>query len=233
MTDLQTIHRAVEDLAFLRRVVTQTSGNGSTEQERRHALSAGFVVHAIGFSLMLALLVVEFATRHAITTDLMSTAMSPEVQLQGVLVLAFALAVLSACLYFIVWRASRHSQQDLQRFLARNFGYLRGLSFLSSLFVKLVALSLVIFAQRPEWTAPLLCLFIGDELIQGRYFYLRVRLSLVCGVLCILAAFAMFLAQLKLLVFPLGIFLLMNGLSLLALNQDRKVLSRGIPEVAS
>jgi hypothetical protein len=61
-------------------------------------------------------------------------------------------------------------------------------------------------ARHPEWVAALLTLFIGDYLIQGRFFVLPLRAGLAVGV----ATFGLALLQMSVgsgsLVWPLLIF---------------------------
>jgi hypothetical protein len=96
--------------------------------------------------------------------------------------------LLLAILYLSVFAAARKSGKDFNTYAAKNFSYLKNMSFVSDLLVKYVVITLLILAGQPEWVSPICTLFVGDYLVQGRFFTLPLRLSLTSGILCILGA---------------------------------------------
>jgi hypothetical protein len=49
-------------------------------------------------------------------------------------------------------------------------------------------LALVVLSGHGEWVPALLLLFLGDYLLQGRYFTLPLKLALLAGPICFVAA---------------------------------------------
>jgi hypothetical protein len=135
------------------------------------------------------------------------------------------LAVFVMCLYFIVWRSSRASEQEFSGYVAKNFRYLRSLSLVADLLVKFIVFSLVMLAPRPEWIAPLLVVFIADYLIQGRFFHFPVKVSLAMGLGCLLIAAFMYFYPMILLLWPLLLFVVIGGLSGFMLIRARREVS--------
>ena len=133
-----------------------------------------------------------------------------------------------ATLYVLVFRASRRAQEDFPRFVSRNFAYLKNLSLLSDLLVKVAALAVVIHLGQPRWLAPLLVLFVGDFLLQGRFFALPLRPSLGVGLLCVGGAGALavwgdeVLSASTMLNVPLAVFVAVSAMSLWHLVRRRR-----------
>ena len=131
---------------------------------------------------------------------------SPELRLVGIGIIASILAGLVILLYFVIWRAARHSGEEFNSYVVRNFRYARLLSYLSDLMMKFGAVALVMLAGHPEWIAPLLLAFTGDYLVQGRLFTLPTRMAVILGAICIGAGFFQFIAGLEQLLVPLIVF---------------------------
>jgi hypothetical protein len=140
----------------------------------------------------------------------------------GLAQVALVGVALLMCVYFLAWRAARHSGQSFDDYLVRNFQYLRNLSFVSDLLVKFVPLSFVVLAGRPEWVAPLLSLYIADYLFQGRFFTLSTRVSLVLGGASLIAAAVQYFGHSTQLVWPLLHFSVISTASLIHLLGARR-----------
>ena len=72
-----------------------------------------------------------------------------------------------------------------------------------------------------EWIAPMLALFTGDYLIQGRFFNLPLKLSLFLGIACVLVAAGMYLKGIIFVFWPLLLFVAVNLISLALLVRSR------------
>ncbi|MBN2493283.1 MAG: hypothetical protein JXR96_01725 [Deltaproteobacteria bacterium] len=215
MSDQYSLQRAVHDLAMIRKAIERAHSADQTSAALRSALRAKFIIQSISLLLALALALAELASGHVLSRGLMLLSPDWEEGMLGIAQVGVMLATCIMALYFIVWRSSRYGEQEFSRFIAANFQYLRSFSLLSDLLVKFIVFSLVVLAPRPEWVAPLLVVFTADYLFQGRYFNLPIRLSLALGVVCLAVAAVLYLTETVLLMWPLLVFALINGLSLL------------------
>jgi len=232
VTDETTLQQAVRDLAMIRRTIEQTNPSAAPPARLRLALDARLLIHGVAALVAAALLAFELATGDVMSKTLRLSVHDPSLSLFGVANIGVALAFLVMCAYFIVWRAARHADTPLDRYLAHNFTYLRRLSFIGDLVVKLAVVSLIILGGKPQWLGPVLALFLGDYLIQGRLFHFTVRPALALGLGCFLAAGALFAAGIDLLAWPLGLFLLVSALAIIDLLRTRIRLGAATPEEA-
>lgn len=207
------VQRAIEDLSTIRKAIEAAGG----EEQRPPALASfrpTLLLQGIALVAALVSLGAEILTHNSASDILQLSVIYPDLRVSMIATIGLVLATLVSTLYFIVYRASRASQRDFSRFVARNFAYLKNLSFLYDLLIKFGVIALVIHIGHPQWVAPLLFLFIGDYLFQGRFFTLPVRASLALGVLCLAAALAQTYLQSSLLSWPLGGFVGVCALSL-------------------
>lgn len=222
MPDTSSVQQAVSDLAMIRKAIERAQGSSQPEKARRSALEAKIWVQAISLFHALGLSVVELASGNLITESILQVTSTWELVLLGIGQVAFSLAVFVMCLYFIVWRSARHGQQELSKFIAQNFTYLRSLSLVADLLIKFIIFSLVLIAPRPEWLAPLLLVFTADYLFQGRFFTLPLSASLATGVICVGLAGLVFYSGTAELVWPLLVFAAINIASLVVLLRAHK-----------
>ena len=202
-----SIQEAVNDLATIRRAIERTGQRGSDSiPVNRFAIDANLIFQGLCLVVTLALIAFELVSNRSMSTIMMLSAQDRELGILGLAQVGIALPAFTMCIYFVVWRASRHSDQSFSDYLVRNFQYLRNLSFVSDLLVKFIPLSLLVLGSHPEWIPPVLTLYVGDYLIQGRFFNLPVKAALSCGVLCLVAAAIQYLAHSNELLWPLAIF---------------------------
>lgn len=119
------------------------------------------------------------------TKTLMISNQPEAIKLYGIGFMGALLIGLLIPLYFVIWRAAKHNNEDVISYTARNFKYLKNLSFFSDLLMKFFGIALIVLADKPEWIAPLLIAYIGDYLLQQRFFTLPFKASAVLG-LCVL-----------------------------------------------
>ncbi len=221
MNRKDAIQRAVNDLAVIRRAIEKAGDQDMGVPPNALAVDAGLVVQGLCLLIAAALIVFELISSGEMTSIMMISARDTEIGLLGLAQVAFVGVTLLMCLYFIVWRASRHSGQSFQDYLARNFQYLRNLSLVSDLLTKLIPLSLLVLAGHPEWVAPLLCLYVADYLVQGRFFSMSTRVSLLLGVAALAVAVSQYLLHSSNLLWPLILFACATAVSLLFLVRAR------------
>lgn len=178
------VQRAMRDVMEMKRAIARVEGL----LEERSASLAHVLLHLLvllicGVTAVLVLLRRELIAwwAYRVHSDLNA----------GFVLIATAAALLLAvaCLaYGIIWHAARREQESFDEYLARNFASLRGIAFVSDLLIKFSGLSVAILAGRPDWVSPLLILYMGDYLLQGRFFMLPVAASLGLGFACELFA---------------------------------------------
>ncbi|HUB09722.1 MAG TPA: hypothetical protein VMB50_22140 [Myxococcales bacterium] len=183
MTTEDLLQQAVNDLAMVRRAIDRAhSERGQTlERSSRLTSNANFMLQLTSLLLALGLLAFDAST-HLLTGPLLESARwSREGQLYLLVQTGASLPLLVGSAYLIVWMAARRSDEGWDAYVARHFKYLRNLSLIGDLFVKFVVLALLVEARHPEWIAALLTLYLGDYLVQGRFFVLPLRLGLAMG----------------------------------------------------
>ena len=137
------------------------------------------------------------------TQIMMMSTRDPELGFLGLGQVALTGVALVMCLYFLTWRGAHHAEQGFADYVARNFHYLRNLSFVSDLLVKFVPLSLLVLAGQPQLVAPLLALYIAGSLVQVRFFSIPTRMSLVFAAISFVVAASQYLAHSVQLLWPL------------------------------
>lgn len=215
------IQSAVNDLAVIRRAVEKAGRKDTGVPVNAIAVDAGLLFQGICLLIAAALIGFEVISSGSMTSIMLYSAHDTEIGLLGLAQVAFVVATLVMCLYFIVWRASMHSEQPFQDYLVRTFQYLRNLSLVSDLLTKFIPLSLLVLAGHPEWVSPLLCLYIADYLVQGRFFSMPVQVSLLLGTVALGVAVAQYLIHSANLLWPLVLFATLTIASLLFLVRAR------------
>lgn len=217
-TDID-VQQAINDLAVIRRAIERV---GRAEGRRRPPL-ASLLVQGGAFGLATTFAGFELISDHAQTNLLVISRNHEWLRVAGICDVAIFLLLMTVSVYLIVSSAARKREESLDAYLTKHFHYLKNFAFFADLFVKFVIFSLIILARKPEWVAPLLSLFTADYLFQGRLFTLPVRTALGIGTLCIAAAVLQFRATDPTLLYPLIVFSLVSGLSLLlSIRQYRK-----------
>lgn len=217
-----TLQQAVQDLALIRRAIEQ-SGKADSATGTWIVKKAQLLVQGLALACALLLVGYELFTQRGLSWDLELSRMDHEIAWMGLFQIAAALPFLLAALYFVAWRSALHSERTLSEFLEKNFTYLRNMGFVSDLFVKFVMLSLSLVSGHGEWVPALLFLFLGDYLLQGRFFTLPVLASLFLGPLCFVAAGVMYIQASTMLLWPLLAFCALTSLSLTAISMRRAV----------
>jgi hypothetical protein len=213
-TDSASIQQALEEVTMIRRLIESVPDSQQTRAIQKITLSANLATQSVALIGCLGLIAVELFAAPSLTQIILVTPQEKDLQLYSIGCMAYILCVLLAVLYFVIWRASRHSGHSLESYVAKNFSYLKNMGLFTDLLVKFCVITLIFLAQKPEWIAPLLLLFTGHYLIQGHFFTLPLRLSLSMGALCMISAFTQFSSQNPQLIWALSIFAAMTTLSL-------------------
>lgn len=218
------VQKALADVALIRRSLDQSEQDPLDSRLVGVTLEANLVLQSLAFTSALLLVMLEILSGNAITHTLMIGGQYDEFRRFGIGIMAFILVGLLVALYFVLWRAALHSGEAVSAYITRNFRYVKNLSLISDLLMKFITLALLLLANRPEWVAPVLLAFTGDYLLQGRFFTLRTRISVMAGLACVAGALAQFFSQSPSLLIPLGVFALVAGLSTarLAMRQQQQ-----------
>lgn len=229
MNHNDSIQSAVNDLATIRRAIEKAGGQDPAIPANRIALDAGLIFQGLCLLIAVALLVFELISDRDMTHIMLLSASDAELGFLGLAQVAMTGMALVMCLYFLAWRGARHAEQSFNDYVARNFQYLRNLSLVSDLLVKFIPLSLLVLAGHSEWVAPLLSLYIADYLVQGRFFSLPTRTSLVFGVASVIAAVVQYLTHSVQLLWPLVHFSVITAISLFFIVSAKREASRSVP----
>ena len=207
------VQKALADVALIRRALDQTGQDQMDSRLVGVTLEANLLLQAVAFVSALALCLLEIISGNAMTYTLMTGGQLDEFRRFGIGMMGFILVGLLITLYFVLWRAALHNGENIGAYITRNFRYVRNLSLISDLLMKFITLALLLLANKPEWVAPLLLAFTGDYLLQGRFFTLPTKASVVLGIVCLAAALVQFFSHSPTLLFPLTVFALIAGIS--------------------
>lgn len=206
-TEFDRIQTAIRDISEIKRLIDRAEQHGSSGKKLILHSGTHCLLYVISFVLAGLLLGAELMKFPTPSDWLIVTHYDEHVRYMGIAIIAALLLFVLALCYFIVWRAARKVDESFESYAARNFSYLRQISFLCDLLVKFCVLALIIMARRPDWVAPLLLLFTGDYLIQGRFFILPIRWGLVLGAVALLLGITQALLLSGSLLYPLILFM--------------------------
>jgi hypothetical protein len=212
------VQGALSDVALIRQVLDRVEERRGDTSLFGISLDANLLLQICAFIGVLAFLGLELFGSLSISELVAQNNDSPEAHREWIGMIGFSLFMLLLILYFVLWRAARHSQEDMTAYIATNFRYARNLNFISDLLIKFVALSLIVLAGQGGWVAPLLLAFTGDYLLQGRLFTLPNGVSQVVGVLCLIGAGIQFFYFSGNFAIPLVVFAVICGCSLIRLG---------------
>ena len=209
------LEKALGEVTIIKKAVERAEGLETTVGLKGAALEANLLVQGGALCLGFGTLLTELFWSPPLsnTTMLMLSKTNENIRIGGLITGGMYLAILILCLYLVIIIAARKEKISPSDYINQSFVYLRNLSFIADLFVKFVIFSLIIVAQKPEWIPPLLILFTGDYLIQGRLFSLPVSTSLIGGIFCLITSLAVFYYGQITLVGPLSIFTLVAATS--------------------
>lgn len=218
MSNTDNIQRALKDVAIIREVLNGKEQDDNVDTKLSGVtLSANVILQGGAFAFAALLLIYELVSGSLLSTIMMLEGQFEELRHYAIGFMGFSLIGLLIPLYFVLWRAAKHNGESMNTYIMRNFRYLRNMALLSDLLMKFITLSLAMLAGKPEWVAPLLTVFIGDYLLQNRFFTLPTKLSIVLGVACIALGIALFINNAYFLYVPLLVFTLVSATSLVRL----------------
>jgi len=218
--------KALEDLGEIRKAIANVQ---QLTSRSANALRLEFVIHAVLTVLAGGFLIVESTSEISFTRVLYWSDGNHVLRWVIVAGVAAILVALCSALYVALWRGARRTGESFNDYVSRNFSPLRRASFLSDLFIKFMVVALMILVQRPDNVAPLLLLFTGDYILQGRLFVLPPKIGLAVGILCLGLGTYQVLFMDGSLEVPFAAFLLASVLSLFKIRNQLKALSVGSP----
>lgn len=207
------VHQALADISLIRRALDNADQDPIDTRLVGVTLEANLLLQSAAFLAALGLCAAEILSGNSVTQTLMMSGEVDELRHFGIGFMASILTGLLVTLYFILWRAALHSNESMGAYITRNFKYVKNLSLISDLLMKFITIALLLLAGKAAWVAPVLMAFTGDYLLQGRFFTLPTKTSVVLGVGCLAAAFGQFIMGSHALLFPLAAFTLIAGVS--------------------
>lgn len=217
----QTIQQAISDLSMIRQSIERHRAGSPSSSTIRNVLDANLILQISALIFVIGLIIGEYAFGHLISEGLVLSQSYRQMAIFGIVEIGLALSLMVMIAYFVVWRASRHAEQSLTEFLTRNFSYLHRLSFVGDLLVKFAVVSLIVLSGKAAWITPVLVLFTGDYLIQGRFFTIPLKWSLALGLLCFALSAVLYFGEIYLVIYALWIFLAVSIISLIGILPNR------------
>ncbi len=211
----------IRDLKSIRQAVDEAGINQMPRGAMHSRFRLHFALHLTAAVLVLSLILADCVLRIGPTQFLIQTHFHFPLRFGAIGIIGLLLIILCGVLYAALAVMAKREGETLEDYLARNLPYLMTVSFLSDLFVKFSAVSLLILAGRPDWVAPMFLIFIGDYLFQGRFFVLPLRVAWILGAASLIVGVLQCLLWYGTLLFPFGVFVLLSVLSLLHLYDLR------------
>lgn len=220
MNEDAIIDQALRDITEIRRAINASKSPAAGA--KNYSARGNIAIHFIALFLAAILLFFESMAMPSLTGRLFATYFIEDFRFLAVYLIFAFLAATFVLFYLIVFYGAHNASEPVPQYLARNFAYLGGISFISDLFIKFSAVSLVILAGRPDWVAALLFACIGDYLLQGRFFVLPVKWALPLGVFMMVAGVTELIMYKGALLWPLLGFTLITLMSLLYIFHIKK-----------
>ena len=216
------LQNALSDVEVIKQIINREEKDGRLVGI---TLKSNIVLLAAASFLSATLCIIEIISKGSMTITLLAAPHSSELKYFGIGFMALILITLTALLYFILWRAAKHNNEEYKDYIARNFIYFKSTSLMSDLLMKFIAIALLVLANKPEWIALMLTAFIGDYLLQGRFFTLPNKTSMVLGLICFSITLAMFIKTNANLLIPLAVFSVVSISSLVRLLAKQQQLA--------
>ncbi|MBY0554705.1 hypothetical protein K2P97_09260 [bacterium] len=223
MSNNQITKNSINDLAYIQRLLNRIESNEFSMPLNKFALEINILFQSLCLLFAMAFVGYELVSSGGITSSMLLSANDSELGHLGMQTVLLILLGLVAVFYYLVWRASVASGRDLSQYLEVNFKFLKNLSLISDLLVKFIVVYLMVTLGQPQFVSLLLVLFVGDYLIQGRFFNLSLRLSLIAGMLCFVVAGLLYWQQNFGLIYPLILFSSITLISVFNLVQSKKM----------
>ncbi len=199
-----TIEQAAADIAEVRKSLTEADAHHGTARQDAAPTTTGAHIILQAGALILAVwgLGSEVLSGHQNSALFLASVGIPDIQVIGLVQIFAILSIIVAGIYLMAHRAAKRSRQNFGEYVSRHFPYLKHQSFVSDLVLKFCVIGMVILADKPALVAPICMMFVGDYLIQGRFFTIPLIVANVLGGAAMLGGVAMFLLGSTLLAWP-------------------------------
>ena len=203
----QDIELALADIEFMRQVIEK---RGNITPDRTE-----IAITSLAAMAALVLLICEqIVFPGVISDDLL--AMGKNTELRNVLLLEAGgtLIVLLAGSYGLAWARAKELQSSLNRILNRTFDFLKFESFVPDLALKAFILIAIILSRQTLFLSAVFIAFIGDYVLQDRFFRLINRpIKVLAGIAIYVCAASALLNSWTSISIPLGIFVCVSLVS--------------------
>lgn len=202
------LQQAFQNLEVIRRTLARSQSESMDDVTIRIAQKTQLQMQFVGIFFATLVLLFEFFTNNSCTWNLLISAENATLALVGTLQVGAILLVLAITLRHMVITSLPSREEKQERFIKRNFSYLHNSSFFADLVLKYSIFSAVIYAQSPQLVGPLFTMFIGDYLMQGRFFILPMGPSMLGGLSCVLIGFGCLIFNFPYIMYPAVLFAL-------------------------
>jgi hypothetical protein len=202
------LKQAFQDLEVIRRTLARSQTESIDDAAVRTAQKTQLRMQVVGILVAGMIILFELLTNNGCTGSILLSAENANLALSGSLEVGIILLVLSITLRHMVTTSHPEQGEKQERFIKRNFSYLHNSSFFADLVLKYSIFSALIYARSPQLVGPLFTMFIGDYLMQGRFFVLPMGPSMLGGLSCVVIGFACLILQLPYIIYPAVLFAL-------------------------
>ena len=214
---------AVSDLAYIQRLLQRIENQESSVPMNKLAADANIFFQVLCLILAVIFAGIEITHQNQITNNMLQANQDSELGLLGMKTVLYILASALGLFYYLTWRASQNANKDYVNYLEHNFKTLKNLSLVSDLSVKFAILFLIVVSGQAQFINVILILFMGDYLMQSRFFHLPNKLSAVLGLMSFALSAVLFSMHDASLLYALIVFVLLTGSSIFNLIRNKRL----------
>lgn len=195
----EKIDIAIADISFLRNIVDRVE---KFQSNNSPAIKLDLIIQGFVSFFAIGLLLSELLTGHSNTRLMIASINNSEIQSYGIQNIIWSMLYLTFLAYIAIYIQAKKEGEPYAEYLLNNFRYLRNVTFVSDCIIKIVAIACAIFANQPQWVAPLLFIFTADYLFQARLFRIPIRPANYLGIFCLIAAAVQFYLGSPMIIYP-------------------------------
>lgn len=203
------IEKAIDDLAYIRGTLETFHWRKLT----RNQIKGSIAIHCFLTAIVLFFIGIELVTDNQISIYLDVIRYDHRLKIFTVGYISVLMVLILGISCLSLARVAQKNMQSVQDFLRKNFSYLYHMNLVSDLLVKMVFLSVLIFLDKMSWMTPILLLFVGDFLIQGKIFYFSIKSGIILCLGCFTLAIASIEFNVHSILLPFCVFTLFSILS--------------------
>lgn len=215
----------VAEIELIKKVIATNEKNYIENKFNNFSLDAHKLLHISLLLISIIILIYDVATGSSVTDNILYSITNTSLRADALKIVIGALLVSLSVIYAFVYRSAKQSGHDLAAHVEHSFGFLKNLTFLSDLVVKMVPLALLVGLGHADYVSGLITIYIADYVFANKVFNLPAMFSNFGGITCVVIGFLQLYFVNSQIWIPLALFVSFLGLSLIQLYKIEKAIS--------